>query len=140
MKLLKKITLLTLIVFSSCNAQEESNTNLEVIYYAQTRGSSINITFKNDSVLYKTNLKGKTILLSKEKQKEIQEEVVKINLEEISNLKAPSERRFTDGALSANFTIKRGSNVFISSDFDHENPPKELVPLYNILKEIIKKG
>jgi hypothetical protein len=138
MKVLKKITLLILIVFSNCIAQENSTEILEVSYFAQTRGSSLKITFKNDSVLYKTNLKDKTLVLSKHLQQKIQEEVKKLNLKEISSLKAPSNRRFTDGALSANFTIKTNTNVFTSSDFDHENPPKELIPLYNLLKKAKK--
>ncbi|ARV15720.1 hypothetical protein [Polaribacter sp. SA4-12] len=138
MKLLKKITLLLLIVFSSCIAQEDSNKIIEVQYVAHTRGTSLSITYKNDSVKYKTNSKDKTLVLSKHLQQKIQEEANKLNLKEISSLKAPSNRRFTDGALSANFTIKTNTNVFTSSDFDHENPPKELAPLYNIFKKAKK--
>jgi hypothetical protein len=139
MKFLKKLTLLIVLIFSSCSAQEETNNSLEVKYIAQTRGSFLNITFRNDSLYLKSTERNKTLLLSKEQSKEIQEKVSKIKLSEIRNLEAPSSKRYSDGALSAKFSIKKGQQTFLSSDFDHINPPKELKPLYDLLNLYIKK-
>jgi autotransporter translocation and assembly factor TamB len=94
----------------------------------------LSITFKNDSVQYKTNLTDKTPALSKHLLQKIQYEDKRLNLIETSSLRVTSNGRFTGGALSANFTIKTNTNVFTSSGFNHENPPKELVFLYNFLK------
>jgi hypothetical protein len=140
MKCSKIITLLLVVLFSSCNAQDEANDSIELVYLAQTRGSSINITFKNDSLYLKSNESDESLVLSKQQIEEILEEVSKINLSEISNLKAPSNKRFSDGTLIAKFIIKKESETHTSSEFDHENPPKELKSLYALLKLFIKKG
>ena len=93
MKFSKIIPLLLVVLFSSCNAQDASNDSIELMYLAQTRGSSINITFKNDSLYLKSNEGDKSLVLSNQQREEISEEVSKINLSEISNLKAPSNKR-----------------------------------------------
>ena len=140
MRFLKKVTLLIIVIFSTCNAQEGFNDSIEINYIAQTRGSYLNITIINDSLNLKSSESNKTLILSKKQREEIQDEVSKINLSEISDLEAPSNRRYTDGALSAKFSIKKAQQTFFSSNFDHENPPKELKPLYDLLKLYKKKG
>ena len=140
MKFSKITPLLLVIIFSSCNAQNVSKDSIELIYIAQTRGSSLNITFKHNSLYLKSNESDKSLVLSKQQREKILEEVSKINLSEISNLKAPSNKRFSDGTLIAKFIIKKESETYTSSEFDHENPPKELKSLYVLLKFIIKKG
>ena len=129
-----------MVFFSSCIAQEESNTNLKIFYLAQTRGSFLNITFNENTISYKSNDKTVSLDLSETQIENITLEVSKINLKEIYKLTSPSNKRFTDGALSASFKIVKDNNEYVSSDFDHELPPKELVPLYNLLIGIIKKG
>lgn len=59
--------------------------------------------------------------------------VKNINLKAISTLKAPSERRITDGALHAEFNIKAEGKKFRSITFDAGNPPKELKTLEDLL-------
>ena len=80
--------------------------------------------FEDETSVKLKNLTEKPVLL-------VQEE----RLSEIENLEAPTEKRFTDGALSASFTIKKDDVVYTSSDFDHQNPPKELKELYQFLEE-----
>lgn len=133
--------LLLVIFFSDCNAQQDNtNSSLEIEYNARTRGSFITIYLKENSLIYKSPKEEKSISLKEKDIQEVEREISKINLFEINDLKAPSEKRFTDGALSANFNIKKNGVTYISSDFDHENPPKELKDLYTILIIIYKKG
>ncbi len=57
-----------------------------------------------------------------------------LNIENISNLKAPSEKRLFDGALIANLTIQYNGETYESASFDHGNPPAEIE---RIVKEIL---
>lgn len=137
----KTISLLLLLVLCNCNAQKEQDTaSFEITYKAQTRGSFFNILYKKGTLTFKTNIEEKVFDLKSEEKERLIKEVSKIELSEIENLIAPSEKRFTDGALSANFIIKKNNTAFTSSDFDHKNPPEALKNLYEVLLAIIKKG
>ena len=141
MKLFKKNIFFVLITFFACNAQQEvTNYSIALIYKAQTRGAQITITYKEDKIVFISGSDHKTIKLTKKQKQQIQIEVSKIVLSEINNLTAPSDKRFTDGALFASFQIKKNIDSYTSSDFDHKNPPEELKPLYILLESIIKKG
>ena len=138
MKLLKRITLLVLITFSNCTAQVETNSNLEIIYTAQTRGSSYVIKYDGLNIECKSNTEHKKIVLSKQQQEVVEYEVSKIKLTEIKDLVAPTSKRYSDGALSGKFVITKDEKKFTSSGFDHKNPPDDLKKLYLILEDIIK--
>ena len=57
-----------------------------------------------------------------------------MDIEQIPNLKAPTENRFFDGAAIANLKISYKGTIYESASFDHGNPPKEIEPL---VKEIL---
>jgi hypothetical protein len=56
----------------------------------------------------------------------------KIDLNSLSNLKAPTSMRHVDGAPHATLTVINGDKEIRSSTFDHGHPPKEI-------KELIEK-
>lgn len=62
-----------------------------------------------------------------------------LNLENLPNLKAPSEKRFSDGAAIGSLTIKTEHTEVGSSEFDHGNPPKEIETMVNKLLSIKEK-
>ena len=127
---------LTMLIVSNCNDSENTNQqNYEVVYTAQTRGSFYELLIANNTLKVDDNSNTKTIELSKSQVSKLNSVLNEIKLSEIENLEAPTEKRFTDGALSASFTIKKDDAVYISSDFDHQNPPKELKELYQLLEE-----
>ena len=137
--ILKNTIAIILFVLSGCNDLEnKKTTTLEVIYKAETRGSSIGIHYKDNSISLKENNNDKLITLSNTETKKINELVQKINLSEMESLVAPSNKRFSDGALSANFTIKKDTKMYMSSGFDHGNPPNELKNLYFLLEKYSK--
>lgn len=139
MNVFKKITaLLIFITINSCAAQEEKQNNLEIIYKAQTRGSSYQISYVNHKIDFKNNSIEKTITLKAEDIKIISTLVSKINLDKIQTLIAPSSNSSSDRAMIAFFFIKVNKEAFTSSNFDHENPPQELNLLYQKLKTLIK--
>ena len=93
---------------------------------------------KDNSIVFKSNLDDKSIVLNNVQLKSIKDVLSEIKLAEIKDLEAPSNKRFSDGALSASFTIKKDTVSYMSSDFDHGNPPKELKVLYILLEKYSK--
>jgi hypothetical protein len=57
-----------------------------------------------------------------------------VNVENIPNLKAPSEKRFYDGAAIATLSIVYNGETYTTPSFDHGNPPNEIAEL---VKEIL---
>lgn len=130
---MKLFNLLILIaIFStSCSSQEVSD-DLIVIYNASTRGS--NILFKINSEIIEKDENGTMVRtkISSKKWKGIKDLINLLALEEINSYEAPSEKRFSDGALHADLSIIANTKTFNSQTFDHGNPPKEL-------KELVEK-
>jgi len=122
------------------------NNQTAVVYTATTRGlynytqiSKSNITTSSDRSLQKTDIyncvEKDWIALNKL--------IEAIDLEAINKLKAPSNERATDAALSANLAIQIGDVYYMVPEFDHGNPPKEILALVNkvlsIRENAIKK-
>mgnify|MGYP006087823361 FL=1 len=59
-----------------------------------------------------------------------------INLENLANLKSPTNRRQFDGAAFAKLTIIRNEDTIQSNSFDHKQPPSELKPLVEYILSI----
>ncbi|WP_075340347.1 hypothetical protein [Tenacibaculum agarivorans] len=129
-----------LLTVTSCVSQVHKATNKinEIILNAQTRGALQNIIYVNNTILYKTNDSSKTYFLSKKQIENLYVEVSKINLTTISTLEAPSNKRLFDGALHTTLSLKIDNNKYISSQFDDDNPPKELKEIVSLLRSFIK--
>ena len=59
--------------------------------------------------------------------------VKKIDVSDLKDLKSPSNKRFSDAALSAQLTITTTVNKYESSDFDHGDPPNKIKKLVDEL-------
>lgn len=127
-----------LLIFESCAAQQK-NLDINVFYEAQTRGSFIQYELTNNIFTINKNSENKSIILNDAEIKEFKIAIQKINLLEIKNIKAPSDKRLIDVALSANFKFIKNNMLFTSSEFDHENPPKEFYELYFLFKKLSNK-
>jgi hypothetical protein len=137
--ILKNTIAFLILILTSCTVQnKDDNSIFEIIYEARTRGSEIKIEFKNGTLFFKSNSEEKSIVLNDAQINDIQNVAQEIKLTKIADLIAPSNKRFSDKALSANFIIKKNDISYISSDFDHGNPPKELKELYLILEKYIQ--
>ncbi|MEE4001707.1 hypothetical protein V1T75_15280 [Tenacibaculum sp. FZY0031] len=136
MKYLKIIAPVMFLLMMNCAAQNKTKGFDKVAYEAQTRGSMVQLTIEGNKLSYKTYEKEGSIEIAKEKLEELNAVVNEINLEEISNLKAPSDKRITDGALHAEFTIKIADKEYKSITFDAGNPPKELKKLEDFLYKL----
>jgi hypothetical protein len=60
-------------------------------------------------------------------------EFKKINLETIPKLKAPTEKRFHDGAAIANLRITQNGKTYETNGFDNGFPPTEIEKLVTLL-------
>jgi hypothetical protein len=138
MNILIKVVLPIIVLFASCSLQKKvADSIVDVYYEAETRGSFISIHFKGNAVAFKSVSADKLIDLSKIEVNDTKRIISKIKLSKIPHLIAPSNKRFYDGALIGRFTIKKNNSSYVSSDFDHGNPPKELLALYKIVQKFI---
>lgn len=125
-------------LFSSCLAQKPKDKVQQIIYEAFTRGSKKEILVSGNIVSVAINSsKNKESTISNKRQKKLLEIIDKIDLSNIHNLKAPSEKRLHDGALHTTIIIKTLTKTYTSTTFDDGNPPKELKELE---KELLKIG
>ena len=134
MKYFKITILLFALSITSCSAQ---NFN-KIIYKAHTRGSAVEIEVQGNKITYQTTQNKKALTLSKEQLNRLNDIIGAISLKEIQTLKAPTNERYSDGALIANFIIKVKDKEYTSSTFDAGNPPKELKKLEDLLSSLIK--
>lgn len=136
MKVIKVLLLMFLV--QSCVAQKSTNVALgEVSYSAKSRGSSKNITVVSGNVYYKTQNSSKTFFITLAQKEALKESIAKLAIEEIGDLKAPSNKRAFDGAMHARISIHLNDTTYVSSDFDDGNPPEELKPLVELLESFV---
>ena len=71
--------------------------------------------------------------------KELVESFKTIELDSLSKLKAPTEKRFYDGAAIANLKITYKDKTYETTSFDHGFPPKEINKFVNKINSFAKK-
>lgn len=110
----------------------EQQAMIETEYEANTRGFYLKVKYSN-GVVYFTNQRGSdlfnTVSLTKAQAKELDLLLDGVALENLPNLKDPSQKRFYDGAAIANLKITKSGKEFKTVDFDHGNPPAEIAKL-----------
>ena len=126
-----------LFILMNCASQKTLDIK-EIVYNAITRGRLESITLKGRSLQYKTNQESNFINLTKEQQEKVNVEISKIKLNKINSLKAPTDKRFYDGAMHTSILIKANSKEYTSATFDDTNPPIELKALCQLLLNLSK--
>ncbi len=105
------------------NLQEQTTM---VEYNANTRGYFLKLVFSNNKLMF-TNERDsnnlKTVQLDKSQLDELNKLLSAINVEGLSELKDPTQKRFYDGAAIANLKITKNGKEYSTVDFDHGNPP-----------------
>ena len=135
------ISLIIILSTMSCVSQKSNSTQesiKEIVFNAQTRGSLVNITVSDYTVFYKTHGNSKTYAINDSQRKELETLINKLNIESISDLKAPSNKRAFDGALRATLAIKIGETNYVSREFDDDNPPEEIKAIIDTLRSYIQ--
>ena len=130
MKILS-ILLLTLFLGNGCDsAKAQDMENAIIEYTANTRGFYQKIIVKNKTVTISKDRDGQgqatPIKINEADWKEIVTYFDTVEIEQLSKFKAPSEKRFHDGAAIANLKVTYKGKTYETTDFDHGFPPKEI--------------
>ena len=125
----------------SASAQDIENAVVE--YTANTRGFYQKITVKNQMVTVSKDRNGNDnpipTKISDADWKELLDCFKMIELDSLSKLKAPTKKRFNDGAAIANLKIKFKEKPYETTDFDDGFPPKEIKKFVNKITSFAKE-
>jgi hypothetical protein len=128
--------ILTIFIGNSCVSQKNIDmSSVEITYSAMSRGYYQKIVVKNKMVSI-TKSRGEESVTNKidgAQWARIVSEFKKINLETIPQLKAPTEKRFHDGAAIANLKITQNGKTYETNGFDNGFPPAEIEKLVTLL-------
>lgn len=110
--------------------------NMSFEYYATSRGTYKKIIIEKDSISFSKKRGGKTLNIPcKEAYWDTLIKLCEdVDIENISNIEAPSQSFQFDGAPLARLKITSNGKTYESTPFDHGNPPKEIKAL---VKEIL---
>jgi len=134
------IVLFSILMLRGCDKDTIRDLNdAEIEYTATTRGFYRHVNAKGGTVkVWKDRARKETpatYTLSNEQKKELLNAFNELALDEIPTYKAPSERRFYDGAAIATLKITYKGETYESQAFDHRNPPAEIERVVSILEE-----
>jgi hypothetical protein len=141
---MRTISLLLLVLFigTGCSSQKKTDmTGTEIEYTAMSRGLYKRIVVKDQKVAVTNGRDTEAIVteIDNAKWNKIVSEFEKINLDSLSALKAPTEKRFYDGAAIGNLKIIQNPKTYETKGFDNGFPPKEIEKLVNLLTDFAKK-
>ena len=135
---------LSLFVSKSCEGQTKNDLKTAVIEYtASTRGFYQKITIENQTVAVWKDRSGTekpvATKISDKDWKELVGYFETINLDELETLKAPTEKRFHDGAAIANLAVSYKDKTYQTEAFDHGYPPEAIKKLITKINSFAKK-
>lgn len=138
------VILLSVFLSKSCTSQTKNDLKTAVLEYtANTRGFYQKITIENQTVSVSKDRSGneKPVAnkISDKDWKNLVDYFETINLDSLATLKAPSEKRFHDGAAIAGLKVIYNGKTYESPAFDHGNPPAEIKKLVDKINTFAKK-
>lgn len=138
------LILLTLFLGKSCTNQSQKDiTNTVIQYTSDTRGYHLKIIIVNQKATISqgvgTDNPSEEIAISDSDWKEMISEFQKINLDEMPNLKDPTQKRFYDGAAIANLKIRYQDKNYETVSFDHGFPPAAIEKFVNKIVSLAKE-
>lgn len=143
---MKILSLLFLTIFlgNGCDSAKSQDIETAIIEYtANTRGFYQKITVKNQMLTVSKDRDGNDkpvpTKISDADWKELVDCFKKVELDSLSKLKAPSEKRFYDGAAIANLKITFKDKTYETDSFDHGFPPKEIKKFVNTITSLAKE-
>lgn len=136
------LLLLTLFIATGCCSQKKTDmTSAQIEYSAMSRGYFKKIVVQNKTVSV-TNGRDQQPVENKiedAKWNKITAEFAKVNLDKLSTLKAPTDKRTYDGAAIGNLKITQNGKTYETPGFDNGFPPKEIEKLVNLLVDFSKE-
>ena len=135
------VLLFTILFFAGCVGQKKAvDSSIKVEYKAYSRGFYQTIRVENQMVFISKNREEKPVAfkLSAAEWNSLILVVNELNLETLSQMKAPTEKRLFDGAAIASFKITKQGKVYESQSFDHGYPPAETEKIVNKMLSFVK--
>jgi hypothetical protein len=136
--------LLSVFLSKSCTSQTKNDLKTAVLEYtANTRGFYQKITIENQMVTISKDRSGNdkpvATKISEKDWKELVGYFESLNLDSLATLKAPTEKRFHDGAAIANLKVVYKDKTYETEAFDHGVPPTEIKKLVDKINTFAKK-
>jgi hypothetical protein len=133
----------TVILGSTCSNKKQSDLDNTVIEYtANTRGFYQKIILANHKLSVSNERNGTEkptgTAIADADWKELVMAFQTIELNDLATLKAPTKKRFHDGAAIANLKIVHQEKTYQSTSFDHGTPPKEIEKLVNKINALVE--
>lgn len=143
---MKLFTLIFLSLFlnKSCDSQTKNDLKTAAIEYtASSRGFYQKITIQDQMVSISkdrnSNVKPIATKISDDDWKELSGYFEAIALNNLASLKAPTEKRFHDGAAIANLEIMYNDKSYKTNSFDHGYPPEAIKKIIAKINSFAKK-
>lgn len=138
------VILLSIFLSKSCTSQTKNDLKTAVLEYtANTRGFYQKITIENQMVSVSKDRSGNekpvATKISEKDWKELVSYFETIDLDNLATLKAPTEKRFHDGAAIANLKVIYKDKTYETEAFDHGIPPAEIKKLVDKINTFAKK-
>lgn len=138
------VILLSLFLGKSCTSQTKNDLKTAVLEYtANTRGFYQKITIENQMVSVSKDRSGNdkpvATKISEKDWKELVGYFESIKLDNLATLKAPTEKRFHDGAAIANLKVVYKDKTYETAAFDHGYPPQAIKKLVDKINTFAKK-
>ena len=144
MKILSLLLFSLFITKSVCGHSDKDVKTAVVEYVANTRGFYQKITISNQEVWVTKdrsgNEKPNKIKISDTDWKSFVALVENVDLNQLETLKAPTQKRFYDGAAIANLAITYQDKKYESSSFDHGFPPEEIKKIVEKINSFAKQN
>ncbi len=135
------LILVNLIIFNKgCMVSKINEDAISFEYSAMSRGQFLEIKVTKKTISIQKNRSDVAILkpIEEKQWKALINATKFITIENIPTLKAPSEKRFFDGAAIGNLTVIYEGTIYKTERFDHGNPPKEIAKLIKEMLSISK--
>lgn len=144
MKILS-LLLLTLFLGKGCEAQNNQDMETAVIeYVANSRGFYQKITIQNQKISITKDRSGNkqptVTKITDANWKELVASFRTIALDRLPILKAPTEKRFYDGAAIAHLKIIYKDKTYETPAFDHGFPPAEIKKIVTQIHSFAKQN
>lgn len=124
------------------NSSKSSDQQKEYIieYSAISRGIFNEVKINNNTISVQKDRNSKPVVseLNNEMRNEIMNKLDGIDITLLPKLKAPTEKRFFDGAAHATLKITLDGKTYSTTSFDHGFPPEEIKPLCDRLVQYLE--
>lgn len=136
--------LLSVFLSKSCEGQTKNDLKTVVIEYtANTRGFYQKITIQDQIVSVSKDRSGNdkpvATKISEKDWKELVGYFETMDLDSLATLKAPTQKRFHDGAAIADFKVVYKDKTYQTEAFDHGYPPEAIKKLVAKINSFAKE-